>query len=229
MISTEETVKDIAIAHPLATRVFERHSIDFCCRGGVALRSACDAKGLDVERIVKEVEAEIAGTGDNPARWEEKPLDRLIDHILITYHEPLRTELPRLQQMADKVLAVHGDKMPEVLNELRSVFTALRMELEGHMAKEEQILFPMIRAGRGGNADGPIAIMEQEHASAGAALERVRQLTNDFQPPEGACATWTALWAGLADLEKELHLHIHLENNILFPRASESCLPGAAR
>ena len=84
MISTEDTVKDIAIAHPLATRVFGRHSIDFCCGGGIALRSACDAKGLDAERIVKEVEAEIAGIGDNPDRWEEEPLDRLIDHILLT-------------------------------------------------------------------------------------------------------------------------------------------------
>ena len=121
--------------------------------------------------------------------------------------------------MADKVLAVHGDKMPEVLGELRRVFSALRMELESHMMKEEQILFPMIRAGRGREAGGPVAVMEQEHASAGAALQRLRELTNDFQPPEGACATWKGLWAGLADLESELHLHIHLENNILFPRA----------
>lgn len=219
MISTDQSVKDIAIAHPLATRVFQRHSIDFCCRGGTALRSACDKKGLDADRIVKEVEAEIAGTGDDAARWETEPLDRLIDHILTTYHEPLRLELPRLQKMADKVLAVHGDKMPDVLGELQSVFTALRTELEAHMVKEEQILFPMIKAGSGSEAGGPIAVMEDEHASAGAALKRLRELTNDFQPPEGACTTWTALWAGLADLEKELHLHIHLENNILFPRA----------
>ncbi len=220
MISTEDSVKDIAIAHPLATRVFARHSIDFCCRGGIALRSACDAKGLVAERVVREVEVEIAGTRDTATRWENEALDRLIDHILTTYHEPLRSELPRLQKMADKVLAVHGDKMPDVLNELRSVFTALRMELQDHMLKEEQILFPMIRAGRGTDTGAPIAVMEQEHASAGAALQRLRELTDDFQPPEGACATWTGLWAGLADLEKEVHLHIHLENNILFPRAA---------
>ena len=219
MISTEQSVKDIAIAHPLATRVFQRHKIDFCCRGGIALQTACDKKGLDADSIVLEVEAEIAGTGDTADRWENKPLDRLIDHILVTYHEPLRSELPRLQQMADKVLAVHGDKMPEVLGELNSVFSALRMELESHMMKEEQILFPMIRAGNGIEAGGPVAMMEQEHASAGDALQRLRGLTNDFHPPDGACATWTGLWAGLADLESELHLHIHLENNILFPRA----------
>ena len=219
MISTDESVKDIAIAHPLATRVFERHSIDFCCRGGVTLRSACSAKGLDAQRILKEVETEIAGTGDTATRWEEETPDRLIDHILATYHAPLRSELPRLQKMADKVLAVHGDKMPDVLDELHIVFTALRVELEDHMTKEEQILFPLIRAGRGADASGPIAVMEQEHASAGAALRRLRELTDDFQPPEGACATWTGLWAGLADLENEMHLHIHLENNILFPRA----------
>ncbi len=222
MISTKQTVKEIAIAHPLSTRVFQRHSIDFCCKGKVALGSACEAKGLDADRIVREVEAEITDTEDSPARWEAQTPDALIDHILTAYHAPLRTELPRLQQMADKVLATHGDRMPEVLGELQSVFTTLRSELEDHMAKEEQILFPMIQAGRGEDADGPIAVMEHEHASAGAALERIRELTGDFQPPEGACPTWIGLWAGLADLEKELHLHIHLENNILFPRASES-------
>jgi regulator of cell morphogenesis and NO signaling len=219
MISTEQTVKDIAVAYPLATRVFQRHKIDFCCGGGVALRSACEKKGLDADSIVKELEAEIAGTGDDAARWEEEPLDHLIDHILTTYHEPLRSELPRLEKMAARVLAVHGDKMPEVLGELRDVVGALRTELEAHMVKEEQILFPMIKAGHGKQAGGPVAVMEHEHASAGAALQRLRELTNDFQPPAGACATWTGLWAGLADLESELHLHIHLENNILFPRA----------
>ncbi|MFV1986151.1 MAG: iron-sulfur cluster repair di-iron protein [Gemmatimonadota bacterium] len=225
MISTTDTVKDIVVAHPLATRVFQRHSIDFCCRGGIALSEACDKKGLDADRIAKEVEAEIAGTGDDAARWEERPLDELIDHILTTYHEALRSELPRLQQMARKVLAVHGDKMPEVLPELHRVFSDLQTELESHMAKEEEILFPMIRAGHGENAGAPITVMEHEHASAGAALERLRELTNDYQPPADACATWTGLWAGLADLEKELHLHIHLENNILFPRAMEEHAP----
>ncbi len=219
MISTEQSVKDIAVAYPLATRVFQRHKIDFCCGGGVALRSACENRGLDADSIVKEVEAEIAGTGDTADRWEEAPLDSLIDHILVTYHEPLRSELPRLEKMANRVLAVHGDKMPEVLGELQSVFSALRTELEAHMVKEEQILFPMIKAGHGKQAGGPVSVMEHEHASAGAALQRLRELTNDFQPPAGACTTWTALWAGLAELESELHLHIHLENNILFPRA----------
>lgn len=219
MISTEQTVKDIAVSYPLATRVFQRHKIDFCCGGGDALQSACDKKGLDADSIVRELEAEIAGTGDDAARWEDEPLDRLIDHILATYHEPLRSELPRLQKMAARVLAVHGDKMPEVLGELNTVFSTLRMELESHMVKEEQILFPMIKAGRGQHAGGPVSVMEQEHASAGAALQRLRELTNDYQPPAGACTTWTALWAGLAELESELHLHIHLENNILFPRA----------
>lgn len=219
MISTEQTVKDIAVAYPLATRVFQRHKIDFCCGGGVALQSACEKKGLDADSIVRELESEIAGTGDDAARWEDEPLDRLIDHILATYHEPLRSELPRLQKMAARVLAVHGDKMPEVLGELNTVFSTLRMELESHMVKEEQILFPMIKAGRGQHAGGPVSVMEQEHASAGAALQRLRELTNDYQPPAGACTTWTALWAVLAELESELHLHIHLENNILFPRA----------
>jgi len=219
MISTEQSVKEIAVAHPLATRVFQRHKIDFCCGGGVALQAACDKKGLDADSIVTELEAEVAGTGDTADRWEEAPLEQLIDHILVTYHEPLRAELPRLQKMANRVLAVHGDKMPDVLGELQSVFSALRTELEEHMVKEEQILFPMITAGMGKQAGGPVSVMEHEHASAGDALNRLRELTDDYQAPAGACTTWTALWAGLAELESELHLHIHLENNILFPRA----------
>jgi regulator of cell morphogenesis and NO signaling len=151
-------------------------------------------------------------------RWNDADLPDLIDHILVTYHRPLDHELPRIDAMAHKVREVHGHK-DESLAELLMVFRALKAELESHMAKEEQILFPMIRDGDGVMADGPINVMEDEHESAGAALKRLRELTNDYAVPDGACNTWRALWAGLAMLETELHDHIHLENNILFPRA----------
>ena len=154
-------------------------------------------------------------------RWDEAPLSDIIEHILAVYHRPLAEELPRLESMARKVLDVHGDKDPERLSELVSVFAALRGELEEHMVKEEKVLFPMIQQGQGVMADGPISVMEHEHESAGDALRRLRELTNDYEVPENACNTWRALWHGLAALEEAMHRHIHLENNILFPRALE--------
>jgi len=146
----------------------------------------------------------------------------LIDHILAAYHKPLTEELPRLEAMARKVIDVHRDKQPEMLPELLSVYVGLKVELEQHMAKEEQILFPMIKGGQGAMAEGPISVMAHEHDSAGSALKRLRELTDGYQVPEEACNTWRALWHGLAALEEALHQHIHLENNILFPRALRS-------
>jgi regulator of cell morphogenesis and NO signaling len=121
--------------------------------------------------------------------------------------------------MARKVVDVHRDKQPETLPELLSVYLGLKAELEQHMAKEEQILFPMIQSGQGSMATGPISVMEHEHDSAGGALRRLRELTSGYEVPAEACNTWRALWHGLAALEESLHQHIHLENNILFPRA----------
>ena len=149
----------------------------------------------------------------------ELPKSEFWDFTLTTYHRPLDEELPRLEAMARKVFTVHQDKDPERLGAIVSVYTGLKAELEQHMEKEEQILFPMIQQGDGFQADGPIAVMQEEHESAGAALRRLRELTNDYTVPPEACNTWRALWHGLAALEESLHQHIHLENNILFPRA----------
>jgi len=212
------TIGEIAVDHPLATRVFARHNIDFCCGGGRPLAEVCTKLGLTTEAVLNEIQQELAS--DEPQRrWDEAPLEDLIDHIVTAYHRPLDEELPRLEAMARKVNRVHGEKDPERLAELLAVYLALRAELEQHMMKEEQILFPMIRQGRGAMANGPVSVMIDEHDSAGNALHRLRELTNDYQPPEVACTTWRALWHGLAALETALHEHIHLENNILFPRA----------
>lgn len=143
----------------------------------------------------------------------------MIDHILVTYHQPLYEELPRLESMARKVLDVHRDKDPQRLSELFSIYLEIQAELKQHMMKEEQILFPMIRQGQGARTGGPIAVMEKEHEAVGGALRRMRELTDDYTVPAEACNTWRALWHGLEALEKDLHQHIHLENNILFPRA----------
>ena len=221
-IDRERTVGELAVEHPLATRVFARHGIDFCCGGGKPLGEVCEAKQLDPEKLLEEIRHELAKGEAEPERWGEAPIDDLVEHILFAYHRPLDEELPRLEAMARKVFKVHHEKDEATLSEVLSVYLGLKAELEQHMAKEEQILFPMIKQGQGAMADGPIAVMLEEHDGAGAALARLRSLTKDFEPPAEACNTWRALWAGLADLEKSLHQHIHLENNILFPRVLDS-------
>ncbi len=221
-VQGDTRIGQIATEFPLATRVFARHRIDFCCGGGKPLQEVCEAKSLDTEMILAEIERELETSEDEPHRWDQAPLGELIDHILSAYHQPLAEELPRLEAMGRKVASVHGNHDPEMFENLLSTFLGLKAELEQHMMKEEQILFPMIRSGQGKQAMGPIGVMEAEHESAGAALKRLRELTNDYELPEGACNTWRALWHGFAALEDSLHRHIHLENNILFPRALAS-------
>lgn len=218
-ITTNTTVGQLAAEHPLATRVFARHGIDYCCGGGRSLEKVCEEKGLDSQGVLDEIRKELESPVASEHRWDEAPLGNLIEHILAAYHRPLYEELPRLEAMARRVLEVHGDKDPERLGELLSVYLGLKAELDQHMAKEEQILFPMIRRGQGAMAHGPISVMQREHDSAAAALRRLHELTNGYEVPDGACNTWRALWHALAALEESLHQHIHLENNILFPRA----------
>ncbi len=218
-ITLDTRIGTLAAEHPLATRVFARHDIDFCCGGGRPLGEVCAEKGLDGAAILDEVHAEIEKPGEKPERWDQAPLNDLIRHIIHAYHRPLREELPRLEGMARKVLDVHGARDPKKFNRIVTVFVALRAELESHMMKEEQILFPMIEGGSGVMAGGPISVMEQEHDAAGAALRELRELTDGYDVPEEACNTWRALWFGLSALEQTMHQHIHLENNILFPRA----------
>ena len=221
-ITAETKVGQLAAEHPLATRVFARHGIDFCCGGGRPLAEVCREKKLDLDGVLGEIRKELETPDASMARWDTAPLHDIIEHILVTYHAPLREEMPRLSTMARKVNEVHGDKDPQRLPEMLSVVLALRGEIEEHMVKEEQILFPMIERGQGAMADGPIAVMEQEHDAVAGMLRRLRELTDDFVPPAAACNTWRALWSGFAALEESLHQHIHLENNILFPRALDS-------
>ena len=221
-INPDSKVGQIAAEHPLATRVFARHGIDFCCGGGKPLGEVCTQRGLDAATVLAEIERELVAPSATEVRWDQAPLGELVAHILAAFHKPLEEELPRLEAMARKVVDVHRDKQPEMLPELLSVYLGLKAELEQHMAKEEQILFPMIQRGQGAMAAGPIAVMEHEHDSAGGALRRLRELTSGYEVPAEACNTWRALWHGLAALEVSLHQHIHLENNILFPRALAS-------
>ncbi len=221
-ITPETPVGEIASHHPLATRVFARHQIDFCCGGGKPLGEVCQTRGIDAASVVSEIEQELATGPDTAASWDTAPLDDLIDHIIETYHRSLEQELPRLEGMLAKVHRVHSEKDPQRLGELLDVFRDLQAELMDHMVKEEKILFPMIQSGEGRSASGPVSAMEHEHDSAGNALRRIRSLTDDYTPRADACNTWRALWASLEQLETDLHQHIHLENNVLFPRALAS-------
>lgn len=211
------TVADVARRGARATRVLARHGVDFCCGGERSLRDACARLGVDPAQLLAEVEGEAAA--EDEVDWMSAPLGDVIAHILTRFHRPLDEELPRLGAMVRKVVRVHGDKDPARFAGLAEAFAALVGELVPHMQKEERVLFPWILSGRGASAGAPVRVMEAEHDHAGELLRRIRALTDDYTPPEGACGTWRALWAGLEELEADLHAHIHLENNVLFPRA----------
>ena len=217
MIDANDTLGEVATTHPASTLVFLRHRLDFCCGGGQKLGDACRAAGLDPELVIQEISAEA--TARTPERWDTRPLPELLDFILTRYHEPLRSDLPTLLDAARRVERVHAKK-DSCPHGLASLLEQLDAEIGQHLAKEEQVLFPALRSGTGGtNVHMPIRVMMQEHDDHGANLHRVRELTTDFSPPPEACATWRALYAGLEELESELMEHIHLENNVLFPRA----------
>lgn len=235
MENKHETVGEIAAHSLTAVRVFEKHQIDYCCSGKRPLADACRQKGLDVDLIRAELEAAL---GEPPAPdldWANLPLDALIKHIVDAHHEYLRRELPAIQLRLDKVYRVYNQRYGPTLIGLPEVFAALRAELEPHLLKEERVLFPAIAAIDAARASGqgaprfgfgaignPIGMMEAEHEEAGNCLRQIREITRDFAIPANACVTYKALMTSLLELEQDLHAHIHLENNILFPRAEEA-------
>lgn len=217
MISANETLGDIATTRPVSTHVFLRYRLDFCCGGRQKLGDACRAAGLDAEAVIAEIAAE--GATRSPQRWDAKPLAEVIEFILTRYHEPLRAQLPALIEAARKVERVHGKKA-SCPHGLASHLEHLDAEVRQHLAKEEEVLFPAIQAGAlGAQVHMPVRVLMQEHDDHGDSLRSLRVLASDFVPPPEACATWRALYSGLEKLEAELMEHIHLENNILFPRA----------
>jgi regulator of cell morphogenesis and NO signaling len=212
------TVGELAARSPGAARVFEDYGIDFCCGGARPFEEACRERNLNPAAVMRRIESESADESAHPVNWELAPLNDLIGHILARHHTYLREELPRLAARMAAVRRAHAERDGAMLEALGDVFTHLKDELEMHMRKEEVILFPSILRSEGWIGQ-PISVMEQEHASAGKALAEMRRLTGGYRPPEHACAAYRALYAGLDALEKDLHMHIHLENNILFPRA----------
>lgn len=208
----DATVGDIAARQPGATEVFRRHRIDFCCGGQRSLREACAARGVDVEQVTAELHRLPTQAAAAPAETPE-----LIEHILHRYHDVHRQQLPELIRLASKVEAVHAAH-PQAPAGLAALLGAMQEELLTHMTKEEQILFPLLAAGGSPMARFPIGVMRQEHDAHAHQLQRLRELTCDLTPPAQACNTWRALYTGLQQLVDDLMQHIHLENNVLFPR-----------
>ncbi|MBE0565844.1 MAG: iron-sulfur cluster repair protein YtfE [Krumholzibacteria bacterium] len=218
-MQTEMTLADLAVTHPTASKVFHRRGLDYCCGGRRPLAEACAAAGLDPAEILQEIHAaEAAEPRGESVAWQARPLPELIDFIVGHYHARLREELPELVALAEKVEQSHAgkDTCPCGLADLlRQVHAAVL----DHLAKEEQILFPLILAGAGRRTAPPIQVMEHEHRDHGENLARIRELTADLTAPDEACPTWRALYLRLDAFESELMEHIHLENNVLFPRA----------
>ena len=208
------TLGDIAASLPGATAVFRKAKLDFCCGGGVSLATAADRKGLDLGQL----QAELAALGpDTRALEPAADTATLIDHIETRFHATHRRELPELQRLARRVEAVHRGHA-DVPAGLADLLERMAAELEDHMQKEEQVLFPLMRNGGHPMIGHPIGMMMSEHDDHGAHLRRLEELTHEFTPPDDACPPWRALYAGARKLSDDLIEHIHTENNILFPR-----------
>jgi len=220
MNDTHQTLEKIVTTNPKAAEVFARYGLDYCCHGQRPLDEACKEADHDVRNVLAEL-ASLGAEGSAEESWGDRPLTELIDHILARYHAPLRRDLPTLIALARKVEEVHAGKANRPVG-LAEHLERIAAAVESHLAKEEQILFPLIRAGRGATAYMPIKVMMQEHEDHGDNLRRTRSLTNDLVAPDAACASWRELYRGLAELESDLWKHIHLENYVLFPRASET-------
>ncbi len=215
------TLAAIVDANPGAARILEQHQLDYCCGGNRTLDQACEELELDPGAVLAELDAIPPVEAD----WTEMGPAELVDHLEGTHHRYLHEELPRLAALARKVAEVHGDRHPELLP-LETTFTELRDDLEPHLMKEERVLFPMIRElaqatttpeFHCGSIDNPIRMMRFEHDRAGELLASLRDVSNGFQAPDDACGSYQALYRGLEELEADTHLHVHKENNVLFP------------
>lgn len=231
MTTTTQTVRDIATENPAAVRVFEKYGIDYCCGGRVPLAEACATKGLSVDEVIGSLEAVIAPLAPGEKDWTKEALASLTAHIVEVHHAYVTRETPRLNELAAKVVNRHGDTRAE-LAVIQAKLAELGEEMTTHQGKEEVVLFPYIgKLERYASGDGPlprncfgsithpIEMMTKDHDIAGNLLGEIRKLSQDYTPPADACPTFRAFYAGLLEFEQDLHQHLHLENNILFPRA----------
>jgi regulator of cell morphogenesis and NO signaling len=231
-ITQDVTVGEIAAAEPSSIRVFESLGIDYCCGGKRGLADACSRIGISVDDAISRItQAERDAHAPALPAWAQARLSAIIRHIVEHHHAYIRSEAPRISALLEKVVARHGGTHPEMA-EIQDLFLAAIQELVTHALKEEQVLFPHIirmeeaaAAGQPlppaffGSISMPIARMLADHDDAGALFARMNQFAGGYVPPEGACATFRALYHGLHEFERDLHEHVHLENNVLFPRA----------
>jgi regulator of cell morphogenesis and NO signaling len=232
-VATEKTVRELALENLTATRVFEKLGIDYCCGGNKSLEEACRTANLNIDQVMDSLE--IAEQAANAARkgrdWQIEPLADLIAYIKNTHHKYTQEEITRLRPLFDKVCSVHGKNHPELL-QIRAIFEDLAQELTSHLMKEEMVLFPylvrmeeaaiekeLILPASFDTVQNPVSMMEHEHDSAGNALRGMREASNGYSLPGDSCVSYQTLYKALAVFEADLHQHIHLENNILFPRA----------
>src|SRR5437868_3019575 len=232
-VATEKSVRELALENPALTRVFEKLGIDYCCGGKKSLGEACRAANLDMHQVVAALEqtSQPAVAIQKEESWRAEPLAAVIAHIQNTHHKYTREEIARLGPLFEKVCSVHGRNHPELL-QVHEAFKGLAQELSTHMMKEEMVLFPYIIRMEAavaekespapapfGSVQNPVAMMEHEHDSAGNALRVMKQASNGYSAPIDSCISYQTLYRALAAFEADLHQHIHLENNVLFPRA----------
>jgi regulator of cell morphogenesis and NO signaling len=228
-ITQTTQVGELASRFPGTIKVFQQRGIDFCCGGRRPLSDVCAADGRGFEELRADLERAIVGAVPDQRPLGDLPLGELTTYIVDRYHGWIRQELDRVRPMMDKVLRVHGDRHPE-LAELARVFAELEADLAPHMMKEERVLFPFLAAMGAtppgaaivvpfGTVQNPIRMMEMEHEAVGGLLARLRALTNGFEPPADACNTFRGLYHAFTEIERDTHEHIHVENNILHPRA----------
>lgn len=232
-VAIDKTVRELAVGNPASTRVFEKLGIDYCCGGNRSLRDACQSANLQLDQVLDSLEKADQATRvtQQDRDWQAEPLVSLIGHIQSTHHKYTREEIVRLGPLFEKVCSVHGKNHSELF-EVREIFQGLAQELNTHLMKEEMILFPyIVRAEAAarrnepiarapfGSVQNPVSMMEHEHDSAGNALRAMNEATDGYSAPADACVSYQTLYKALAAFEADLHQHIHLENNILFPRA----------
>ncbi len=228
-----ETLGQLAAKDLRKAQVFKKYGLDFCCGGKKTVKQACAEKGLDVTKVEQELQQADKVPTSRPLPYNDWSLDFLVDYIVNTHHSYVKKTLPDIKAYAEKVMQVHGTHHPE-LYAVNKLVQEIYVELTSHLAKEEKVLFPYIKelvaikskeqplhAAHFGTVKNPINMMEMEHELVGKNLEEIRTLTIDYTLPEDACATYSLLYRMLDEFEEDLHLHIHLENNILFPKALE--------
>ncbi|HKD82910.1 MAG TPA: iron-sulfur cluster repair di-iron protein [Candidatus Angelobacter sp.] len=227
------TVREFAISMPNATRLFEQLGIDYCCGGARSLRDACTQIGMNPEDVLQRLQENQLSPAKSGTTAPEMDagLAALVEYIVAKHHGYLKQEIPRIQQLLKKVVAVHGKGHSELL-EIQQVFSKMSEEMAAHMMKEERILFPYVveleaavkrgltpRKPMFGTVSNPVHMMELEHDSAGAALKAIRTASQSYSAPEDACFSYKTLYSALQEFEADMHQHVHLENNVLFPGA----------